>query len=517
MKAIFFRDINRFLSVKLLFLAVVCALVSLSERKDFSYSYDNFVLSMISNHYYLTFFMALMFFYMVYHQLEDDMDYVLIRISSYARYFAIKAAAMTVNMSIFVLIQLLVILVIGIGLPAGPAFPIPDPADPSLIVLQLFSEYFRYPWQATVVSVIYMILGLSVLANVFLTLHHFFEKRKVALMTISLYALMIIGMKSKIQGLTRIPFFFINNYIIFMYNLNYPYALQISFISLAIMIAVIVFFIRKYWNKRPVWNLRLSLPRGITFYYLTRLYASRNLIVLVFIVCLFCLWKLIQLRSMPNSTVEDYLLYVFWGHGHGYFQAMDFTMMILIHTLPIYLLAMFLENEKRDHNMMLTIRLRSKRHWAVSIVNTCVMFLFGYVLLLAGASLLIASFANLPSGGITFIANVDRSVIEILFYSAGMRMLDLLVQFLILFVVFLFTRQAVAGYVSVLMMFGLYLLPFSWVRYVPVGMSSLAQHASFSVESNQSLSGSFIAMMLTGLAAIWTFYVLLAGFKKRFN
>jgi hypothetical protein len=517
MRAILIRDINRFLTTKLLVLALGCALFSLAERKDFSQTYDNFVLSMISNHYYLTFFMVLLFFYILYNHLEDDMDYVLIRVSSYPKYFAVKAAAMTVNITIFVIIQLAVILLIGIGLPTGSAFPLPDLSDPGLEVIQLFSEYFHYPWQAVVVSVLYMIFGLSVLAIFFMTLHHFFEKRKVAMITITLYFLMIFAMKSKVPGLTRIPFVFINNYIIFMYNLTYPYALQVSFISLGIIIAAIAFFIYKYWNKRPNWSWRLMGPKGIMPYYLSQLFSSGNRIVFIVFVAGFYLWKLIRIRSFSDSTLADYLIYTFWGHGHGYFQLLDFMMMILINIIPIYFLSVFLENEKRDHSIMLTIRLRSKRHWGASIVGVSFLFVLGYTLLLTLGSVLFALIAGLPAGGITIIPGVPLSYVEIFFYIFGLKLLDLLFHFMLLFIIFLFTRQVTAGFVCILLMYALYLLPFSWVQYVPLGMSSLAQNVSYSVESSEGLSGNFISLLLVGLIAVLTLYVLLAGYKKRFH
>lgn len=517
MRAIFIRDVNRFLTIRLLFLGLGCTLFSLAERQSFPLSYDNFVLAMISDHYYLTFFMVLMFFYILYNYLEDDMDDVLIRVSSFPRYFAVKAAAMTVNMSIFVFLQLTVILVVGIRLTEGSTFPPPDPDNSRFKVLVLFSQYFHYPWQAAVVSALYMILGLSVLAVFFMTLHHFFEKRKVALMTVTLYFLMVFGMKSKIPELTRIPFIFINNYIIFMYNLSYPYALQVSFISLSIIIAAIIFFICKYWNKRPNWQWRLLSVRGIAPYYLSRLYSSGNLIVLVVFVAAFCLWKLLQIRSFSDSTLEDYLLYTFWGHGHGYFQLTDFLMMILINLMPIYLLSVFLENEKKDHSIMFTIRLRSKRQWAISIVGISALFLLGYTLLLTGGSFLFALFAGLPAGGITLIPGVQQSAAEMFIYITAVKLLDLLLHFVFLFVAFLFTRQVTAGFVGIALMYGLYLFPFSWMPYAPLGMSSLAQNECFIAESGQGLSGGLISLLLMGYIVILMLYVLLAGYKKRFN
>ncbi|WP_018753615.1 hypothetical protein [Paenibacillus sanguinis] len=516
MRAIFARDIGRFLTIKLLFLALGCALYSLAERKGFSLSYSNFVLSVISDHYYLTFFMVPVFLYTLYNHLEDDMDYVLIRSSNFPRYFAVKAAAMTVNMSIFVIIQLAVILIVGIGLTEGSTFPLPDPDNPKYDVLVLFGEYFQYSWQATVVSALYMILGLSVLSIFFMTLHHFFEKRIVSIITITLYFLMVYGMKSKIPELTRIPFIFINNYIIFMYNLTYPYALQVSFASLALIMAAIVFFIYKYWNKRPSWQWRFS-PRGIAPYYLSRLYSPGNVMVLLVFVAVLCLWKLLQIRSFPDSTLEDYLLYTFWGHGHGYFQFTDFIVMILMNTIPIYLLSVFLENEKKDHSILFTIRLRSKRHWAISIVRISFMFLLSYTLLLTAGSLLFAVFAGLPTGGITIIPGVQQSALEIFVYISSLKLLDLLFQFMFLLVAFLFTRQVTAGFVGILLMYSLYLLPFLWTKYIPFGMSSFAQNDRYIVESGQGLTESFISLLLAGLIVVLTVYVLLAGYKKRFK
>ncbi|WP_211746983.1 hypothetical protein [Paenibacillus sp. Marseille-Q4541] len=520
MKAIFLRDIRRFLSVRLLFLLLGCTLFSLAERRGFSHSYDSFVLSMLSEHYYITFFMVPVFLYILYTHLENDMEYILIRAKKYPHYFRARAAAMTVNMSIFVLLQLAVFLVVGIGLEPKSAFPLPDPQNLSLEVLTLFSQYFHYPWQAVIVSALYMVMGLSVLSILFMTLDHFLEKRMVAFITIAQFFLMVFAMKSKIPGLTRIPFVFINNYIIYMYNLTYPYALSVSLISLAMIAGGVIFFIHKHWNTHLEWNARLRMPRGITSYYGAQLFSAKNSMILLVFIIGFGLWKLLQVRSMPESTLADFLLYSFWGHGHGYMQPLDWITMILMNGLPIYLLALFLEKEKKDHRLLLTIRLHSKRHWGAALFGVSSLFLFVYTLLLIGGLLLLAIASGLPPGEITLIPDLSMSLTELLLYLTGVKFLDLLFQFLFIFILFLWTRQVTAGFIGILVMYGLYLFPFSWTTYIPVGLSSLAQNRSFTVFTDSSapgITGGMIMILLGSLIIISSLYVLLSGYKKRFQ
>ncbi|KOR90172.1 hypothetical protein [Paenibacillus solani] len=520
MRAIFIREIQRFLSPRLLLLILGCILFSLAERKGYSQSYDNFVLSMLVEHYYITFFMTPVFLYILYAHVEEDLDYVLIRIKNYPRYFGINTAAMTVNVSFFVLLQLAVFIIVGIGLPSGSDFPLPDSQQSSLSVLWFLSDYFQYPWQAAAVSVVHMIIGLIVLSFCFMTLHHFSERRTVAIITITLYFLMVYGMKSKHPELTRIPFIFINNYILFFYNLTYPYALWISYISLAIMAGGSAFLIIKYWHTRPQSNWGTLLPRGFSAYLGAQLFSRKNIASLLVSIIVFSLWKLLQIRALPESTMTDYMIFMFWGHGHGYFEPKDFISMIIMNSLPIYLLALFLENEKKDHSMMLTVRLRSKWLWGASIFRMSSLFLIMYTLLLTSGTLLVASTSGLPAGEGQLIPGLSMGTAEIYLYLLVAKLLELLFQFLFLFVIYLWSRQATAAMVGILILYGLYLLPYPWLQYIPVGMSSLVQRSEFGTAMDSSapgLSGSFILLYLGSLVITSSLYVLLAGYKKRFR
>ncbi|GIP43980.1 hypothetical protein J45TS6_24390 [Paenibacillus sp. J45TS6] len=520
MRAIFLRDIRRFLSLRLLFLMLGCTLFSLAKRRGFSQSYDSFVLSMLSDHYYITFFMVPVFLYILFTHLEMDMEYVLIRSKKFAYYFIAKAAAITMNVSIFVLLQLVVFLVVGIGLEVNSIFPSPDSQNSSLEVLIMLSHYFHYPWQAAIVTTLYMIMGLSILSIFFWALHHFLEKRTFAILIITLYFLMVFAMKSKITGLTRIPFIFINNYIIFMYNLTYPYGLQISLITLAMIAGVTAYVIKKHWNKRPEWKIALRIPSGITSYYGAQLFSAKNGAILLAFVIGFGLWKLLQVQTMPNSTQTDYLIYAFWGHGHGYMNMLDWIAMILINGVPIYLLAHFLENEKKDHSILLTIRLRSKWHWGAAIFGVSTLFLLMYTLLLTGGLLLLANVGGFPAGEGTLIPGLSIGMNELMLYLIGSKLLDLLFQFLFLFVIFLWTRHIIVAFIGILVMYALYLFPFSWTTYIPVGLSSLAQNLNFTALADSSipgLPGKIIMLLLGSLVIIPSLYVLLFGYKKRFQ
>lgn len=521
MRVVFVRDIRRFFTVRLLFLLLGCAVFTWAERSSYGQSYENFVLHMLSEHYYLTFYMVPMFLYILYNHLEDDLDYVLIRVRSFPRFFAVKSAAMSVNVVIFILLQLAVFLLMGIGLSSGSGFPAGNPdTDSGLEVLNLFNNHFDYPWQASVLSVLHMMIGLSVLGVFFMMLHHFFEKRAVAYVTIGLLFLMVYGMKSKIPGLTRIPFLFINNYIIFMYNFTYPYSFWVTYITLGMIAAGTAWVIRKYWNRSPGLRLRWQSPKGIAPYFISRLFTARNVVILATVILLIGLWKLLQVRSMPGSTTADYLLDTFWGHGHGYFRMTDYIVMLLMNLAPIYMLGMFLENEKKDHSMMLSIRLRSKWQWGISVLGTGSLFVTVYTLALTTGIWLMASLSGLPAGGVTMLPGVQSGESELWLYITGMKLMELLFQFLFLLTVLLWTQQVTAAFAGIVIMYALYLLPYNWTSYIPAGMSSLAQHEVFGVAAEMDvpgLDGSLIMMLLGSLTVIFAMYVLMVGYKRRFR
>ena len=61
MKAILRREREQFFTGKILFLIFGCVLFSLSARQSTSLSYMQFVLHMLSEHYYITYFMIPVF------------------------------------------------------------------------------------------------------------------------------------------------------------------------------------------------------------------------------------------------------------------------------------------------------------------------------------------------------------------------------------------------------------------------------------------------------------------------
>ncbi|MFS0723402.1 hypothetical protein [Paenibacillus sp. 1P07SE] len=515
MRAIIAYEVRRFLSARLVLLVLGCGVYSLAERRDYEFSHANFVLTIISDHYYLTFFMTLVYFYLLSAHLENDRDYVQLRVRSYIRYYSAKAAALTVNMAVFAGIQLAVIAMVGIGLSHDMSFPAEDPSNLRLELLTMFSEYFHTPWQATAVSVIYMIAGLSVLSLLFMTLHHFLGRRKLVWIFVVLYFLMVFAMK-RMPELTRLPFVIINNYVIFMYNLTYPYALVVSFVSLAIIVCGCFLVIRKHWNRKPTLRIpAFSLP-GIAPYYLRRLLAPVSIAAMVASVGGLLLWRLLQILDLPGSTREDYLLQMFWGHGQGQFQPLEFAAMLMMNIVPLYLIAVFLEREQLDHSLMLTFRLRSKRQWVLSILGVILLFLLGYTVLLAGGSLLAAWLGGLPGGGITQLAGELSGAAAHVIYGTGIKFLELLLWSLILLTVYLTTRRTTAGFVVIIMLYGLYLLPFTWLRYVPAGISSLARQEPFAADPGTGLSVSFIVLYLSIIIVCLVCYVLFSGYRRRF-
>ncbi|MFI2856328.1 hypothetical protein ACH6EH_04220 [Paenibacillus sp. JSM ZJ436] len=522
MGAVFLRDVKRFYTPKLLLLLLGAALFSLSARQGFAYSYESFVLFVLVDHYYITFFMVPKFLWISYTYLEDNLDYVLIRISRFPRYFAVKAAAWALNTSVFVLVQLAVIMSVGLGLPAGSGFPSPAEQDLSMEVLMKLSDIVQHPWQASALSVLHLILGLSMLGLVMMTLHHFLEKRWVAVITAGLFILMVFAMKSKIPELTRIPFLFINNYIIFMYNLTYPYAFWVTYISLGMIFGGTVYLICKYWNKDFEWHRKWLRPRGVMPYYAAQLFSFRNVGILATLAIVICLWKWLQLNNLAvgPSTWADYMIYTFWGHGHGYFKPADFLVMLLMNAAPLYMLALFLENEKRVHSMLLTIRLASKIQWASSILAAGSIYVLVYTIGLTTGSLLIPSIAGLPAEGVTMIPDLALSWNEIWVYITAVKWLELLVQFLLMLLVFLWSRQVTAAFGGLLLMYALYLLPYSWTLYIPAGMSSLAQHQPFMSAADSAYEGlppQTIFLILIVIAVSAVLYILIHGYKRRFQ
>jgi len=78
----------------------------------------------------------------------------------------------------------------------------------------------------------------------------------------------------------------------------------------------------------------------------------KNIVVVVLILFVLTILNVLRISVSLKSSFE-YTMMLFWGYGLGYFDVMDFLQMVIINGLPIYILAIYLENKASMRNIVM--------------------------------------------------------------------------------------------------------------------------------------------------------------------
>lgn len=497
MKAILRREREQFFTGKILFLIFGCVLFSLSARQSTSLSYMQFVLHMLSEHYYITYFMIPVFLLVIYKSFDDEVEYILIRSRYYWKYFWTKALALFLNIVGFVFVQIVTIMLVSIGLSTEQSFATSNPY--MLEIFQAYAEYFRTPLTAIIAASGYMIIGLTVMSVLFLTVHHFFSKKTVSIVMITLYVLITFGLK--IPGLNDIPFLFMNNYILLFYNLSSKNGLIISLLSMMFILIVAMILVKFYWKKQS--NLQFELKvKGIAFYYARYLFTKKNVLILIAIVSFISVWKLFNVSSFSETTAKDFFMSLFYGHGVNEFYMIAFLEMLILNGVPLYLFAIFMEGIHRAESVGLMIRLKTKKSLVKAILRISTIFIVMYIGLLLGIGLILVVSQGLSMDGIT----------RLVAGASMLKFLDIIFQFLLFITLFIWKRNVTMAFLMVLSTNVISLLPISWVIYFPTGLSSLARNRT--VIGDRGISFIVSALIMVGFSCgLWT-YIKYKGYQK---
>ena len=458
MKTLIKLDLNKLISNKLLFLLFGLTIFSMDERITQTLSSQQFILYIFTEHYYLTYLMMPIFMLSIYSSLGDDMEYILIRSISYWNYFKGKLAVYGIFSFVFVIAQFVVAFIMSIGLRSDNNFNVPN--NPSYELFGYYSQHFSSVTQAIFINCIYMIAGLFIVSIAFFTINNFFNKKVSTKIIIITYILMIFGLK--IDKVNNLPIFFIDNYIIFHRNFSYDLKLFINILTMTTVLIVVCILNKKYWNKK----LKIKDIRKNKISYYKRLLFSRyNIVMICSVLILMSFWGLLKGNSSFES-MNDYLVNLFVGHPVNNIRIIEFLEMLVLNTTPIYIIAIFLEQESSERSLFINIRFGKGIKWMNSILKTSMLFVVSYVLLNIAIPIAIGIFNNIP---------ITSQVIQLSTNIFIIKVLDLSLQVLVLILLYSLSKNITLSFLSLLLLNSLCFLPFKWCLYLPFGMSSLSR------------------------------------------
>ena len=458
MKTLIKLDLNKLISNKLLFLLFGLTIFSMDERITQTLSSQQFILYIFTEHYYLTYLMMPIFMLSIYSSLGDDMEYILIRSTSYWNYFKGKLAVYGIFSFVFVIAQFVVAFIMSIGLRSDNNFNVPN--NPSYELFGYYSQHFSSVTQAIFINCIYMIAGLFIVSIAFFTINNFFSKKVSTKIMIIVYILMIFGLK--IDKVNNLPIVFIDNYIIFHRNFGYDSKLFINILTMTTVLIVVCILNKKYWNKK----LKIKDIRKNKISYYKRLLFSRyNIVMICSVLILMSFWGLLKGNSSFES-MNDYLVNLFVGHPVNNIRIIEFLEMLVLNTTPIYIIAIFLEQESSERSLFINIRFGKGIKWMNSILKTSMLFVVSYVLLNIAIPIAIGIFNNIP---------ITSQVIQLSTNIFIIKVLDLSLQVLVLILLYSLSKNMTLSFLSLLLLNSLCFLPFKWCLYLPFGISSLSR------------------------------------------
>lgn len=458
MKTLIKLDLNKLISNKLLFLLFGLTIFSMDERITQTLSSQQFILYIFTEHYYLTYLMMPIFMLSIYSSLDDDMEYILIRSTSYWNYFKGKLAVYGIFSFMFVIAQFVVAFIMSIGLRSDNNFNVPN--NPSYELFGYYSQHFSSVTQAIFINCIYMIAGLFIVSIAFFTINNFFSKKVSTKIMIIAYILMIFGLK--IDKVNNLPIVFIDNYIIFHRNFGYDLKLFINILTMTTVLIVVCILNKKYWNKK----LKIKDIRKNKISYYKRLLFSRyNIVIICSVLILMSFWGFLKGNSSFES-MNDYLVNLFVGHPVNNIRIIEFLEMLVLNTTPIYIIAIFLEQESSERSLFINIRFGKGIKWMNSILKTSMLFVVSYVLLNIAIPIAIGIFNNIP---------ITSQVIQLSTNIFIIKVLDLSLQVLVLILLYSLSKNMTLSFLSLLLLNSLCFLPFKWCLYLPFGISSLSR------------------------------------------
>ena len=458
MKTLIKLELNKLTSNKLLFLLFGLTIFSMDERITQTLSSQQFILYIFTEHYYLTYLMMPIFMLSIYSSLDDDMEYILIRSTSYWNYFKGKLAVYGIFSFMFVIAQFVVAFIMSIGLRSDNNFNVPN--NPSYELFGYYSQHFSSVTQAIFINCIYMIAGLFIVSIAFFTINNFFSKKVSTKIMIIVYILMIFGLK--IDKVNNLPIVFIDNYIIFHRNFGYDLKLFINILTMTTVLIVVCILNKKYWNKK----LKIKDIRKNKISYYKRLLFSRyNIVIICSVLILMSFWGLLKGNSSFES-MNDYLVNLFVGHPVNNIRIIEFLEMLVLNTTPIYIIAIFLEQESSERSLFINIRFGKGIKWMNSILKTSMLFVVSYVLLNIAIPIAIGIFNNIP---------ITSQVIQLSTNIFIIKVLDLSLQVLVLILLYSLSKNMTLSFLSLLLLNSLCFLPFKWCLYLPFGISSLSR------------------------------------------
>lgn len=429
--------------------------VGLSNRIGAETTLPLHLLEILNDQYYIIFAILPVMLFLCVSVMEDDAEIVILRYGSYGRYFAAKWRALVLLCGGAWLGQMVVLLLSGWGLPPVRGWASDSWSNLSNEIFSLLAHFFSNPYIALLCAALHLLAGYWLIGLLALWLGHFFSRSTAVKVLSGLYVLTVLWFK--IPTLTEPPFSFLtflNHWVMLLHNLTELWRFPLTIIMTSLLVGGIVWSVYRRWRKKP---MQIGKPsKGLAPYYQRVLFSRGNLTLLAGSIVLLTVWALVSGGSVVDGS--EWVVRLLSGHGTGYFHMMSFLSLLVAQVLPLWPVGGLLAQVLHGKGAFPIIRLCRRKELLNALLQNLLLWLLLLGVLLLGAEIIPPLWIGTPFDMKLAIA------------GTGLRILDIGFQMLLFLLLVCYTGQTAAGFLCVLALHFLCVLPIPWL---PVGISSL--------------------------------------------
>lgn len=473
---------SRWSCALILFLFAFFCSGSLPYAQQMGMSVYEYVLYMISDHYYLIY---VWFFYLLYwstRQITQERAIERVRYGSHRKYQEVCCGAQAVQLLVVVLLHIVVAFVIGLGgLKSENVFlaigQLQD-YDSNMDVLTGYSEMFDNPMAAIVCVALYWWIGSQFLSRILFYAHEIGQRKGMFLL---MFVALLSGMIGFITHVDEsvLAIFFYNNYFVLhhaLLNVGLPVTIGILLIMVVLPIVIV-----------PRQNRRKIKQKEGTKY--IRNYIYMNPIIIIIFLAIYMFLGIVPCLK-EEVTFFEIMFSLTKGFSFRMFSLTEFLYTVVYFVFPIFLVNAFWEKEKENQNEIAMFRLGSREKWTRVIekegMHGVIRYYVYYVVisilvLVAGSIILTTARDEFLSEIIEWYGIECREVWLALFVSMLLRGIELFILYQMSLLVYRVTKRTM---VSFLFTFMIYILGFfERFNVLGLGKSSLYQMLEIIQES----------------------------------
>lgn len=440
---------------KFLLLLAFSMAFGLSERKSGASALSAHVLTVLNDQYYFIFAVLPILLFICGSVMEDDAEIVIFRYGTYSRYFAAKWRSLGMLCSGLWLAQIVVLFLTGLGLQVT-ANEWDNLTGASLLkeIVSLLAEHFSGPWQALLCTAVFLLIGYWLISLLALWLGHFLSQSYAIKVLLTLYVLSVLSIKLPIMSEPPLCYWTgLNHWILLLHNLAENWRFPLTVIVTVLFVTAVAYTIRNSWRHIPFTR---KAPSGLAAYYHRLLFSKSNTLLLFGLILLLAGWIWYSGGAPQNGC--EWVFRLLAGHGIGYFYPLGFMALLLAELFPLWPLGRMLSQAASEHSVCLAVRLKRRKDMLWPLLRASGEWIAcwcGLLLLAEALPPLVLGF-ELPIG--------------LILEATGLRFLDMAMQALVICLLLCLSGQTIFGFLSVILLHVLSLLPIPWL---PVGLSSL--------------------------------------------